>query len=446
MSIMLICTNGISQNLNFTLANPQPNLIEVWAGTFASGDIDNDGDNDLFMTGITPQSQTKLYLNNGIGGFSEMTHNFPRSSTSQAIFKDLDNDGDLDLFFSGSNQLNQTFVNIYRNNGMGIFTQVPNALPLFLKGAAIADVDNDGDQDLAITTSSVAAIYLNNGNAVFTLQANSIFTPVNGVVQFIDMENDGDQDVIISGSESIKLYENNGSGIFTLNTNSTFSALSGTDIDVADTDNDGDLDFLINGNSQNILYINNGIGIFTPTPTSLQQTSGGQNAIADLDNDGDQDIIIVGTQMGGLPNIFNIVYQNTGNNVFVQTQILGGEYIADCVIDDFTGDGYKDIIIQGFAYKTNVYWNTSIDLNTNNPVGSNQSINYYPNPVNNLIILKLKEQTGNITLYNPLGQEILTKQINSNEMVLDVSDLSNGTYLLKLTQSGTVKNCKFIKL
>ncbi|MFM9949191.1 MAG: FG-GAP-like repeat-containing protein, partial [Saprospiraceae bacterium] len=363
--------------MNFTLANPQPNLMEVYSGTFASGDVDGDGDIDLFMTGITPQKQTKLYLNNGTGNFTEVANTpFPRSGSSQAILKDLDNDGDLDLFFSGNNLLSQNFTHIYRNNGSGIFTQVTNnALPAFIKGAAIADVDNDGDQDLVISTSTVADVFLNNGNAVFSAQGSSVFTPVSGVVQFIDMENDGDQDVIISGASSIKLYQNNGSGNFTLNTNSTFAALSGSDIDVADTDNDGDLDFLINGSGsggQNLLYINNGSGIFTQIATTLQQTFGGQNAISDLDNDGDQDILIVGTQAGGLPNIFNIVYRNTGNNVFVQTQILGGEYIADCAVADFTGDGLKDIIIQGFVDNTNAYWNTSTTACTppNAPTGT----------------------------------------------------------------------------
>ena len=112
-----------------------------------------------------------------------------------------------------------------------------------------------------------------------------------------------------------------------------------------------------------MLYINNGKGIFTEVATSLQQTFGGQNEFADLDNDGDQDLLIVGTQAGGLPNIFNIVYKNIGNNLFTQVQILGGEYIAACVIDDFTGDGLKDIIISGFVRQTNAYWNTSTNSN-----------------------------------------------------------------------------------
>ena len=141
------------------------------------------------------------------------------------------------------------------------------------------------------------------------------------------MENDGDQDVIISGVQAndtklTRLYLNDGLGNYSVDTNTNFEQLSADDIDVADTDNDGDLDILMSGTTdafdvRTILYLNEGDGEFTElTTVDLQQTFAGTNAIADLDNDGDQDILIVGSQAGGLPNIFNIVYENLGNNEF----------------------------------------------------------------------------------------------------------------------------------
>ena len=429
--LLLSTTNTFSQTLNFTLANPQPNIMEGYGGTFASGDIDGDGDLDLFMTRIGPW--TKLYKNDGTGNFTEVTHNFPRSGNSQAFFKDLDGDGDLDLFFSGQNELAQKFANIYRNDGLGNFTQVPNNLPVFIEGAAIADVDNDGDQDLVITTATISDIYLNNGNAVFTPQGNSVFTPVDGIVQIIDIENDGDQDVIISGSNTIKLYQNNGSGVYTLNINTTFPAISAEGIEVADTDNDGDLDLIINGNTQNLLYINNGAGLFSSISTNLQQTFFGKNAFADLDNDGDQDLLIVGSQAGGLPNIFNIVYRNDGNNTFVQTQILGGEYIADCVIADFNGDGLKDIIIQGFADDTNVYWNTST-LSISEQIVTNQNIIIYPNPAQSIVNVKADTKLiGSIyTMYDNTGKVVLSGKINTENTSVELGNLSAGIYLFSV--------------
>ena len=429
-------TNTFSQTLNFTLANPQPNIMEGYGGTFASGDIDGDGDLDLFMTRIAPW--TKLYKNDGNGNFTEVTHNFPRSAASQAFFKDLDGDGDLDLFFSGQNELDQKFANIYRNNGSGTFTQVPNALPVFIKGAATADVDNDGDLDLAITTATTAGIYLNNGNAVFTPQGNSVFTPVDGIVQIIDIENDGDQDVIISGSATIKLYQNNGSGIYTLNTNSTFPQISAESIAVADTDNDGDLDLLINGNIQNLLYINNGTGVFTAISTNIQQTGFGNNAFADLDNDGDQDLLSIGSLEGGVfAGIFNKLYRNDGNNTFVQAQVLGGDYLADCILDDFNGDGLKDIIIQGFIDSTSVYWNTPAVLSTSEQIVTNQNIIIYPNPAQSIFNVKADTKLiGSLyAIYDNAGKIVFSGTINSENISVDMGNLSTGIYLFSVGEN-----------
>ena len=368
-----IFRNGFGSSvLSFSPANPQPNLVDVYSGAMASGDIDRDGDVDLFISGIMPQRQAKLYLNDGSGNFSEIASPFPVSGNGQAIFKDLDGDADLDFFYSGSGNSNQLFANVYLNNGSGGFTQINNpTLPRFLRGAALADVDNDGDQDLLVaaqisTGALVTDLFLNNGSAVFTAQGNAAFTAVRGAANFIDSDNDGDSDVIISGldvnnASSTKLYRNDGSGSFALNTESTFAAIAGENIDVADTDNDGDLDVLLNGSNRNLLYVNNGFGVFTEVATSLQQVARGQNCFADLDNDGDQDLLITGDLGVGPPST---LYENKGANLFTQAAVLGSaSFLSACAIADFSGDGLKDIVIQDFDNRTNVHWNTSTNSN-----------------------------------------------------------------------------------
>jgi hypothetical protein len=225
--------------------------------------------------------------------------------------------------------------------------------------------------------------------------------------------------------------------MYTLNTNSTFPQISAESIAVADTDNDGDLDLLINGNIQNLLYINNGTGVFAAISTNIQQTFAGNNAFADLDNDGDQDLLTVGSQAGGLPNIFNILYRNDGNNTFVQTQVLGGEYIADCILDDFNGDGLKDIIIQGFANNTNVYWSTSTVLSISEPIVTNKNIIIYPNPAQSIVNVKADTKLiGSLyAIYDNTGKIVFSGTINSENISVDMGNLSTGIYLFSVGEN-----------
>lgn len=465
--VLLFAFTVTYAQINFTLADPQPDLIEVYGGSFASGDIDNDGDQDLFMTGQSPNSA--LYLNDGNGDFTEVTNTTIPDRTFDSVteFEDLDGDGDLDLYFSGSNDGGGigVFTRIYLNDGTGDFTQLSNPLlPQFQgTGAAIADIDGDGDLDIIISAEDknnqfVADTYLNDGNANFTPSGSTAFIPVKwAAVAFIDVENDGDADVIIAGVQAndeklTRLYLNDGLGSYTVDTNTVFEDLQADDIDVADTDNDGDLDILMSGQDPNnvprtILYLNDGVGQFTElTDNNFIQTFAGANAIADLDNDGDQDILICGSQAGGLPNIINIVYENLGNNEFEPVQQLGGEYIAECVIDDFNGDDLSDIIIQGFVDDTNFYWNTSEILGTSDFI-NNQTITMFPNPANDVVnISSDKEQLQKIELYSIAGSLIFKTDLNANTYVLNIAKYPSGTYLLKVfSQNNDSINTKIIK-
>ncbi|MFK7783074.1 FG-GAP-like repeat-containing protein [Psychroserpens sp.] len=468
MILLILFLDNVNAQINFTLADPQPDLNDVYGGSFASGDIDNDGDQDLLMTGLGPgvEAGTALYLNDGNGDFAEVTNTpFPEARISVTEFIDLDADGDLDLYFSGiAFDAVQEFTHIYLNDGTGSFTQLSNPLlPEFQgSGAAIEDVDDDGDLDIMISAIDanddfVADVYLNDGNANFTPAGSTAFIPVKfASVAFLDSENDGDADIIISGVQSndvslTALYLNDGAGNYSLDPNTNFEQLSADDVDVADTDNDGDLDILMSGmndanNVRTILYVNDGSGQFTELSTGMQDTFAGSNAIADFDNDGDQDIVIIGSQDGGLPNIFNIVYENLGNNEFIEVDVIGGEYIANNVVDDFNGDGLSDIIILGFADGTNAYWNTGENLGTTD-FSNSQTITMFPNPANDIVnISSDKDKLQRIELYSMTGSLIFKADLNSKNYALNVSNYPIGTYLLRVfNQNNGTLNTKIIK-
>ena len=357
------------------------------------------------------------------------------------------------------------FTHIYLNDGLGEFTLLANPALTEVsgRGVGIEDVDDDGDSDLLISGEDangelVADVYLNDGNANFTPSGSIAFTPVEfGSIAFIDAENDGDADVIISGTQTndsalTLLYLNDGLGNYSVDTNTNFEQLSTDDIDVADTDNDGDLDILMSGttdlfNVRTILYINDGNGQFTELSTAgLQQTFAGTNAIADLDNDGDQDIVIIGSQDGGLPNIFNIVYENLGNNEFEAVNTIGGEYLAACVVEDFNGDGLADIIIQGFVEDTTVYWNNSQILSSSDELDEIKLHKLYPNPSEGIVHINALEAIDIVTVFTVLGKEVFSRQEASDTFEVDLSNQQAGSYFVRLQSKGNIQTMKLIKL
>jgi hypothetical protein len=88
-------------------------------------DYDNDGDLDILISGNTGSEKiTKIYDNTG-GNFSENTDiSLENSFYGHSIFGDYDNDGDLDIIHTGKDRSNVTFTKVYRNN-----TNTSNAPP-----------------------------------------------------------------------------------------------------------------------------------------------------------------------------------------------------------------------------------------------------------------------------------------------------------------------------
>ena len=69
----------------------------------------------------------------------------------------------------------------------------------------------------------------------------------------------------------------------------------------------------------------------------------------------------------------------------------------------------------------------------------------YPNPVKNVLNLSYDKAITNVAVFNLLGQEVMTKALNSNTSQIDMSHLSNGTYMVKVTADNQVKTIKVVK-
>lgn len=74
-----------------------------------------------------------------------------------------------------------------------------------------------------------------------------------------------------------------------------------------------------------------------------------------------------------------------------------------------------------------------------------QNLSYYPNPVDDIFTLSNSKPIDQVEIYTILGQQILSKNYNSNEVKIDMSRLPQGTYIAKIRSQATVKTIKILK-
>ncbi|HEX9943738.1 MAG TPA: CRTAC1 family protein [Thermoanaerobaculia bacterium] len=403
-------------------------MVETMVGGVVMFDFDGDGDEDLFfvdggsLPGYTGEpARSRLFRNDG-GKFTDWTE---RSGIKVAGYGvggaagDVDNDGDLDLYvtvFAGPNQL-------FRNSGDGTFTDVTARAgvgdPLWSSSAAFADADNDGDLDLYVVNYvdfSTANhkfcgdvkknlrgychpdvynglpdhFYRNRGDGTFedATQAagfGGAVGPGLGVV-FGDIDNDGWQDVYVANDTRPNfLFHNKGNGIF-----EDVSLLSGTavneagqpeagmGVDMGDYDGDGLLDIVVTNFEleTNGLYRNLGGGAFLDSrnvariaePSLLFLAFG--VAFVDLDQDGDLDLVIANGHINDNAAEFlqgsqyrqrNQIFESLGNGKFRENTATGMDVVRasrGLACGDLDGDGDQDVVVVDSNEPAEIYENT----------------------------------------------------------------------------------------
>jgi predicted nucleotidyltransferase len=366
----------------FTVVNDTP-FEGVLLSSIAFADVDNDSDQDVLICGKNSSGQqiAKLYTNDGNGVFTEVAETpFEEVWRGSLAFADIDNDNDLDVLITGSNSNNQRVAKLYTNDGSGTFTEVAETPFEGVRDGAIAfaDVDNDSDQDVLITGSSssnqgVAKLYTNDGNGIFTEVAETPFEKVTrSSISFADIDNDNDKDVLITGRNNSfvyisKLYTNDGSGSYTEATGTPFDGVNSGSISFADIDNDSDQDVLITGKNNSFVYIsklytNDGSGSYTEaTGTPFDGVGYGSIAFADVDNDNDFDLLITGNNSSDQKIVK--LYTNDGNGEFteVKESVFEGVNPTSIAFADIDNDSDQDVLIAGRnnspIYITKLYTN-----------------------------------------------------------------------------------------
>jgi hypothetical protein len=289
------------------------------------GDATGDARPDLYVTMNFNVPQAELFfVNNGNSTFAEQgaargVDDFDVGSHG-AAFADLDNDGDFDLVNGATGETGAP-NNIFRNNGVGFFTDVTPASMVAraegTRGMVTFDLDRDGDLDIFAVSGFLGSgdpsserneLYRNEGNLQFTaITSGAAYEAEAGQgVTDTDYDGDGDIDLIASNRSGQLVVLRNDAGVFTQVTATAIGidrdAASG--ITMADIDTDGDLDMLLVGRdaSQNqigYLFRNNGDGTFSRL-RDFTSIAGFMGGFADLDNDQDLDLIFAGDDLSFL--------------------------------------------------------------------------------------------------------------------------------------------------
>ena len=306
---------------------------------------------------------------------------------------DYDLDGRLDLFLVGGGTSPATSPTraqpdaLYRNVGKLRFENATSAAGLKTgaghgMGAAVGDIDNDGDPDLLVTRFGANSLYLNRGDGTFEDIATA--AGVSGDVwstsaAFLDHDGDGDLDLYVAhylampdalpecliegvratchplhfDGEADQLFRNDGGGRFTdVSVEAGVSNVAGKGLGVvaADLDDDGKIDIAVaNDAVRNFLYRNKGDGSFedvsllsgTGYDVNGRPEAGMGIDAADYDGDGRLDLWVTNYDLET-----NALYHNEGRMLFTDRRWPAGTAASDHRRVGF-GTAFADMDLDG---------------------------------------------------------------------------------------------------
>lgn len=426
---------------------------------------------DVLITGDTI---SKLYINDAMGNYFEATETpFIGVANSSIAFADIDGDKDMDVLITGNSSALGPVTKLYTNDGKGSYIEVTETpfIGVFASSIAFADIEGDNDMDVLITGNSsnlgpVTKLYTNNGVGSYTEVAE---TPFIGVfassIAFADIDGDNDMDVLITGDTASapnfmrftgisKLYINEGVNGFTEVLETPFDAVTSSSIAFADIDDDSDIDLLITGSFLSKLYTNDGNGNYTEVlETPFDGVRYSSAAFADIDEDGDMDALITGNASksghNSSPIPISKLYLNDGNGFFTELDStpFDGVFLSSIAFTDIDGDMDLDVMITGkisFSQSiTKLYFNDARNTNFKEEYGQNL-IQVSPNPVYDKLTISNISDIKRVVVYNSTGQIIEELMVETDEIIMDVSLLPHGIYMLEL-HGASITRQKFLK-
>ena len=268
-----------------------PNKLSQLGPGLAWADVDNDGDDDMFIGG-SRSLVGGVFINDGLDQNGVTKFKNPTKVPFQAdverenqgaLFFDADRDGDMDLYVAnGSYEYDEGDAlladTLYLNNGTGNFSQTAGAIPNFRDVSSCvvgADFDRDGDVDLFVGGRVIPGKYplaansrllinagTKRGEAHF-VEAKDAMAPglrsagmVTGAL-WSDTDNDGWVDLLVTCEWGpVKFFKNHQGTLHEQTKAAGLADLLGwwNSIAGADVDHDGDIDYAVANFGLNTKY------------------------------------------------------------------------------------------------------------------------------------------------------------------------------------------------
>lgn len=430
------------------------------------------------------------------GSFGEML--FPEQMGSGGGFVDYNGDRWLDILLAGGGWNKKTRRNtkglrLYKNNQNGTFSEVSSKLGLDIEdsntlGIVAADYDNDGDQDIFVTTMEHNILFRND-KEFFTNVSNTSGLGNNsewsGSAIFFDADRDGwldlyvcnyavwsyenDLDCAIENGTKVycsperydglpsRFYHNNGDGTFTDYTERAgFLPAPGKSLGVVHVDfnNDNWPDLVVaNDGERDLLYKNNGDGTFTETGTALGMAYGengearaGMGIDAGVVDSSGNTSIFIGNFSSEMIGVYTYSSKGWFNDISALSRIGRASYLSltfglflfdvdlDMDLDLFVGNGHvypaRTKSQDGVTYKQE----SQLFLNNNNGQFT------YANEISaGIIKQKMVVRGASAGDYDRDGDLDILLTENNGPVHLWRNDVNNKNYLQVLVE-GTQSN------
>jgi len=376
-------------------ASPTPALVQPTAATIAQPASEKPRPSGpIEFVDVTAQAGIHFKHNSGAFGKKYL----PETMGSGVCFLDYDNDGWQDIFFVNSmdwpeHKTGKSYPALYHNNHDGTFTDVTREAGLAIEnyglGCAVGDYDNDGFEDLYLTTVGSNHLFHNLGNGKFvdvTAKAGVASPGFSASAVWFDYDNDGKLDLFVTHyiewsvekdqycsldnknksyctpqtykGESSRLYHNKGNGVFedvTKRAGLLDPSSKALGVALLDYDNDGWMDlFVTNDTEPNKLYHNNHDGTFTDVGVNVgvafsdsgRVRAGMGTDAADIDGSGFPTVVI-----GNFTNESMALYRSDGSGLFTDESVSSGvsqmttqSLTFGCFFMDYDLDGFLDIV------------------------------------------------------------------------------------------------------